>query len=316
MNELVSIVIPVYNAENFIEESIESCLRQDYSNIEIIVVNDGSIDNTTNVLKKYDNIYNVKIIEYENNRGKVYAINKGIEQCQGKYIAIHAADDVCYENRVTLELNLIKSTNAKLVYADCTIVDEELRIIQDSGFSRKVEEPIFEKLLFNNFISGGTILIDGSLRESIFPIPDELKFEDWWIALMCSFYGGVEYLNIPVIKYRQHGNNDCGILNHSRNDKVNNGIKNYKRHINYYKCIRKFINENVYDVKTRKKYNEIIEANVVYKTNLINNRISFIDLVKNFWKYRGVIIMYKKFGIKLILSNILGRYTLRLSLNK
>ena len=82
------------------------------------------------------------------------------------------------------------------------------------------------------------------------------------------------------------------ILN-SRNDKVNNGIKNYKRHINYYKCIRKFINENVYDVKTRKKYNEIIEANVVYKTNLINNRISFIDLVKNFWKYRGVIIMYK-----------------------
>ena len=91
--ELISIIIPIYNAEKYIERCINSLKNQTYKNIEIICINDGSTDNSLNILKRIAITDNrITIIEQEN-KGVSVARNKGIESAKGKYIMFLDADD-------------------------------------------------------------------------------------------------------------------------------------------------------------------------------------------------------------------------------
>ncbi|MFA6754715.1 MAG: glycosyltransferase family 2 protein, partial [Candidatus Dojkabacteria bacterium] len=87
---LVSVVIPVHNGEKYIKESIDSCLNQDYPNIEIIVVDDKSTDGTLNILREYEDRIRVIPVEKQNGLGNV--INIGIRASKGQYIARMDAD--------------------------------------------------------------------------------------------------------------------------------------------------------------------------------------------------------------------------------
>jgi glycosyltransferase involved in cell wall biosynthesis len=97
----VSIIIPVYNGERYIREAVDSALNQTYKDFEIIVIDDGSKDNTPNILENYDNKIRWKS---QKNRGQAFAINEGINMAKGKYIAYLDVDDVClperFENQV------------------------------------------------------------------------------------------------------------------------------------------------------------------------------------------------------------------------
>ena len=97
MNNKVSIIIPVYNGENYIREAIDSALSQTYKNIEIIVVNDGSKDNTDEICKSYGK--KIKYIKKENG-GVATALNTGIKAAKGQYIAWLSHDDLYKENRI------------------------------------------------------------------------------------------------------------------------------------------------------------------------------------------------------------------------
>ena len=102
----ISVIIPAYNSENFIEESIDSVLRQTYTDFEIIVVNDGSTDNTLSILKGYEEKYsNITIINKENG-GQGLARNLALTQASGEYILFLDADD--FIEPVTLEVSLRK----------------------------------------------------------------------------------------------------------------------------------------------------------------------------------------------------------------
>lgn len=93
-NHLISIIIPAYNAELYISHSLESCLEQTYSNIEIIVINDGSDDNTENIVNDYvSNYSNIKLISIENS-GVSTARNIGINSSSGEYLMFLDADDI------------------------------------------------------------------------------------------------------------------------------------------------------------------------------------------------------------------------------
>ena len=88
----VSIIVPVYNGEKYVERCIENLINQTYKNIEIILINDGSTDNTENVLKKYDKYNHVKIIN-QTNSGVSHSRNVGIENANGEYIWCVDSDD-------------------------------------------------------------------------------------------------------------------------------------------------------------------------------------------------------------------------------
>ena len=109
---LVSIIIPLYNAEKYIAESIESVLYQTYTNIEILLINDGSTDNSLQVAKQYER-ENLKIFSQEN-KGASAARNYGLREAKGEYIQFLDADDLLSTNKIEEQVNLIKGDSTKI----------------------------------------------------------------------------------------------------------------------------------------------------------------------------------------------------------
>jgi glycosyltransferase involved in cell wall biosynthesis len=106
MLPLVSVCMPVYNGEKYIDQAIDSILNQSYTNIEIIVVNDGSTDNTLNILNKYLN-KGVKIFEQEN-KGQCAAANKAFHESTGEYIKFFDADDILSPDFIRLQVEKLE----------------------------------------------------------------------------------------------------------------------------------------------------------------------------------------------------------------
>lgn len=193
MESLVSVIIPAYNAERFIKESIESCENQTYENVEIIIVNDGSTDCTGYEIEECTGRYsNIKYIDSPH-IGKVNAINLGVLYAEGEYIAIHAADDVCLNLRLEAEVEAIDSDDENvLVYGGCYHVDENLRVIKASP-ERKVEDDFnyFESLLYGNVVTGGTILIKEKQLKKYFQYPLSCFLKIGGLHLQQAFMGSL-----------------------------------------------------------------------------------------------------------------------------
>ena len=135
MSELVSIVIPVYNSEQFLKESLESIINQTYSNIEIICINDGSTDNSLEILKSYSD--KITIIS-QKNQGLASALTIGINQIQGKWLKWFSPDDVMYRNTIETLVDTAKKYPNAIIYSNWNIIDEKgkkLRGFYESNYN-------------------------------------------------------------------------------------------------------------------------------------------------------------------------------------
>lgn len=121
-NHLVSVIIPLYNQKDFIGEAIESILNQSYSDIEIIVVNDGSNDNPSEVLKKFKKY--IKLINQEN-KGLAAARNAGIRQSSGEYIQLLDADDFLVKDKIKLQLEFNEARSSAVSYCEISSYDND-----------------------------------------------------------------------------------------------------------------------------------------------------------------------------------------------
>lgn len=146
---LVSVVIPAYNAAKFLPYTIDSVLNQTYKNIELIIVNDGSTDNTVEVLKKLlVNFPNSRI--YNNsNHGVSYSRNYGISNAYGEFIALLDADDIWHPNNIELKVTyLLNNSNVDYVFSDMGAIDEFNNELPNPEKGKGTQ--IFENILFWN----------------------------------------------------------------------------------------------------------------------------------------------------------------------
>ena len=107
---LVSVIIPCYNHQNYVEKSLKSVFDQTYKNIEIIVIDDGSKDNSVNILKELQK-NNHFILECQENMGVCKTLNKAISMSKGKYIAILASDDYWDLPKIEKQVKVLKDTD-------------------------------------------------------------------------------------------------------------------------------------------------------------------------------------------------------------
>lgn len=137
MENPVSVIIPCYNSENSIEAAIYSVLNQTYKNIEIIVINDGSTDNSSKLIKQILHKYkSVNLIETQNN-GVSMARNTGLKLAKGKYIAFLDADDIYAENYIEVLVTAIENSGCDTAY--CRFIRDKSRLIITSN-KRTVED--------------------------------------------------------------------------------------------------------------------------------------------------------------------------------
>ncbi|MFM6395643.1 glycosyltransferase family 2 protein [Planktothrix sp.] len=151
---LISVVIPTYNAEKTIEETIHSVLNQTVSDLELIVVNDGSTDSTLEIISKFTDP-RLKVFSYPHS-GANSARNRGLEQASGEYISFIDADDLWTPDKLELQLKVLQENpEAKVAYSWTDCIDESSQFLRRGGHVT-VNGDVYLHLLVANFLENGS----------------------------------------------------------------------------------------------------------------------------------------------------------------
>lgn len=185
MQPLVSVILPVFNTEKYVAESIQSILDQTFTNFELIIINDGSTDNTASVVKKF-NDQRIVYVENSENKGLIFSLNRGIDVARSDIIARMDADDVAVGSRLKKQYEFLLS------HPEYGMVSSLVRLIDEEGNKMEVwkdarhEEDIFYKLHFVNVLYHSTVMFRRKLVQNLGGYDKEaLHMEDYdlWLKL-------------------------------------------------------------------------------------------------------------------------------------
>ncbi|MDD6194980.1 MAG: glycosyltransferase family 2 protein [Lachnospiraceae bacterium] len=206
----VQILMSTYNGEHYIEEQIDSLLGQTYPEIEIIIRDDGSGDNTRQILRRYASEHNnIRVIEGDN-LGVTESFFELLRASDADFVAFCDQDDIWLENKIEAAVDKIGNGSKPVMYCSNTIlVDAEGKLIAPNDFSYK--EPSFENAVVENICTGCTIVMNRPLADNIRThLPKQAIMHDRWFYLVATYVGEVIYDRESYIHYRQHGNNEVG----------------------------------------------------------------------------------------------------------
>jgi glycosyltransferase involved in cell wall biosynthesis len=217
----VSVVIPSYNHEEYIKEAIQSVLNQTYKDIELIVVDDGSTDNSPRVLSELKH-ERVKIV-FQNNQGAHAAINLGLSLANGKYLAILNSDDVYYPQRIEKALDVLqKNPQVGLVSSYLEIINAEgIHLDIKQGYHtchpwtldkpeksfRSLESSKLALLTENYLASTSNFIFPRILYKKIGGFKPLRYTHDWDFALRIARESEIYLIREPLLKYRVHQRN-------------------------------------------------------------------------------------------------------------
>ena len=220
------ILLGTYDGAKYIEKQIESIQKQNISEWVLLVRDDGSKDNTAEIVtrfKKEDGRIRL-ISDKRGNLGATrnYATLMTVARDEGaKVIFFSDQDDVWLPNKLALQLermheieNVFGPNSPILIHSDLTVVDENLQTLADSfmacrHMSHEEQAPL-SILLTQNYITGCAAAINRSLLELALPIPESALMYDWWISLCAAAFGKIGFIETPALLYRQHNDNRVG----------------------------------------------------------------------------------------------------------
>jgi glycosyltransferase involved in cell wall biosynthesis len=199
---LVSVVIPAFNSSMYISECIDSVLAQSYKNLEIIVVDDGSSDNTESIVKSY----NETAIRFfsQRNSGSAIARNFAVEKANGEWLAFIDSDDIWHPEKLTSQFSecFDKYWSHTDYYYLSTLYPEYTRA---TDFVPKHSGDVFKQLLLENTIATSTVMIRKEIFEEFGGYNPDLKaLQDWDLWLRVAEKYEICYLDIPLMSYRIH----------------------------------------------------------------------------------------------------------------
>lgn len=281
----VSYLVPLYNKEDFIVECIESILEEDTKEfeIEICIVDDGSTDNSLRlVTNKFGSNKHIKIASFPKNKGKNAACNKALEISTGDYICLFGADDVVVSGRTVKLLEASINNENKAAYGGLVAKNGDLTSELYRALPKK---PNLYSITIANSLSGGCCLIPRTLCMNIFPIPENLRFEDWWISYFLVKNNNVVIVDEYVTYYRIGIQNDCGFFG---GDEFENIKKDYLRHFDYLNEFNKY---------TEDKY---IEKAIDLRNAFCGRKLNRLFYFSPFDFVSIKIILYKVFGARVL----------------
>ena len=213
--DLVSVIIPTYNRAKLIKRSVESVLNQTYKNLELIIIDDGSTDNTKEVI---DSIKDERIIYfYQTNQGVSAARNKGIDLAKGKYIAFQDSDDAWHLDKLEIQIQKMNEHNADVVFAKKYIFGNLRKRIEPKqpkeGFLDKRDLPL--TLGTTTLFGKREVFLNNKFDLSI------LGIEDFEIALRINKNYSIYCIDKPLIDY------------YSQKDSISNNVEREMKDFKY-----------------------------------------------------------------------------------
>jgi glycosyltransferase involved in cell wall biosynthesis len=206
-NPRVSILLPVYNSELYIREAVESILAQTFSNLELIIINDGSTDRSVEILDEYQTVDDrIRLYQHPQNQGLIATLNHGLQLVRGEYLAQMHADDISLPERIMRQVHALDAD------PDLVIVGSAYELITQQGeFIRVDRLPVPDTsirwhLLFHSSFAHPSVMmrIDVLRRNNLTYNPQMILAEDYDLWSRLIGYGKGTNIDFPLIKYRQH----------------------------------------------------------------------------------------------------------------
>ena len=227
-HNIIDILLATYNGENYIAEQIESILAQSDTQWKLLIHDDGSTDDTVDIIKDYEQRF----------PEKVHFINDGViaggaeanfshlmDISTSPYIMFCDQDDFWEIDKVAVSLEAMSdleqqygSNTPLLIHTDMSVVGNNLNTIHPSywsyqGLSSRFSQPPtgLNRLLLQNVVTGCTVLFNRELLRLALPMPKGVVMHDWWVALVASAFGVIHTIDQQTIRYRQHNGNTLGV---------------------------------------------------------------------------------------------------------
>ena len=206
MTPLVSIIIPVYNGDNYLTEAIDSALAQTYENIEIIIINDGSTDKTEKIALSYSD----KIRYYSKENGGVStALNMGITLMYGEYFSWLSHDDLYLPDKVRSQVNALVNTPSGIAYSNYDVIDKNGILLATMDIAKHYPQYDLTFGLFpilRQVLNGCTLLIHKSHFARVGNFDERLRSVQDYDLWFKMFRGEkLTYVNESLVRLREHG---------------------------------------------------------------------------------------------------------------
>ena len=222
----ISVAMTTYNGAAFLKEQMDSIYSQLSDRDEIIISDDGSTDDTLQMLRSYQNgSVSVHILE-----GPKAGIKKNVENalshCSGEYIFLADQDDIWFPEKADCILQCFSDENINLVVHDSIVFSEDIQNpVMDSFFAfRKAKAGIFKNIWRNSYI-GCCMAFRRRLLGQILPIPAKIEMHDQWIGILNDFYYKKSYfLQKPLLYYRRHSGNNSAMVPYSAGRRLKNRV--------------------------------------------------------------------------------------------
>jgi alpha-1,3-rhamnosyltransferase len=206
MNPLVSVIVPCYNHEHYVESTISSIINQSYKNIELIVLDDGSKDNSPKILQLLSKKYNF-YFEHQQNIGLTATLNKALALANGKYICIVASDDYWPLHKIEIQVQFMEQNQEyAMSYGKMISIDANSNIIDYMEY-QNISGNIFENIFISNVISAPTAIIRKEILDSMGGYDESLPIEDLYMWLKISEFYPIGFIDDYLAYYRMHTDN-------------------------------------------------------------------------------------------------------------
>jgi|SaaInlV_125m_DNA_1040241.scaffolds.fasta_scaffold00653_8 glycosyltransferase involved in cell wall biosynthesis len=203
MQPEISVILPLYNAEGYIKEAIDSLLVQTFKNFELIIINDGSTDNSLEIVQQFQD-ERIILINQEN-KGLAKTLNIALSKCRSNLVARMDADDVCLPNRLQIQYNSFKSNPNLILLGGAVIyIDEKGDVINRSYpilGTNAIKNFLFNK---GNVLAHPTVMFKKDIALKAGGYSEEIGqfFEDHYLWAMMAKHGEFQNLVEPLIQYR------------------------------------------------------------------------------------------------------------------
>ena len=275
MNEMISVVMPVYNAEKYIAQAIESILNQTYPYFEFIIVDDGSEDNSVKIIESFED-ERIRLFRKKHS-GISETLNFGISKSQGEYIARMDADDISLPNRFQAQIKfLLQNKNYKLVSSNASIINEKGNLTgyktthhKFNGKIKKILHKMFNPIVHSSLMFKREITDDMSFYNPVF---DGAEDYDLWLRL-------IEKYNFYILKesllYSRWDFNNISLTDKS----YKQALKALITHKYFYEkdqIVDKDVQEKIFQ-KCDIFYDEKLQDVFQLRVNLKKSKIKYFD---------------------------------------
>lgn len=227
MNSLVSIIVPIYNAENTIDATINSVLSQTYINWELILINDGSIDKSHDLISIYDDPRIIYL--QQNNKGVAFARNYGLSLAKGEFVAFLDSDDLWSNTKLERSIEIIEKNNCDLVYSNIKIFTKTINDAASYTYTEPIKEnDNYLRLLIYDYIPTLTVVVKKSILDKIGYFDTDLHgTEDWDLWIRIAKEHKIKFISDELAYYRYV---DTG-LSKNRDKHLLEELKVLKKHV-------------------------------------------------------------------------------------